>query len=960
MVSAARDSRRTLRGCKRQDSHGLRSLRPSPLPSLAANPTPGTTILWNRDDLKSWHDRGRVSHSSRMSDPITRLNLALSDRYRIERELGEGGMATVYLAQDLKHKRSVALKVLKPELAAVVGAERFLAEIETTANLQHPHILPLFDSGEADGFLYYVMPYIEGESLRERLDREGQLPVEEAVRHVSDVAEALGHAHRRDVVHRDIKPANILIQDGRPVVADFGIALAVGSAGGARLTETGLSVGTPYYMSPEQAMGDAPVSAASDIYALACVLYELLAGEPPFTGGTAQAVLAKIITGGPPSILEVRSAVPRNVDAAIRRALERVPADRFPSAKAFREALADPSFRYGEDPEATAGHPSRRLRLVTAGALALSVATTAVAVGAFTRLSESRGPTRVLTQELTLGIGAPRTSLNIAEVSDDGRWIAYNGSDQRGVASIYVRNVTEQAARLLPGTRDARRMAISRTSDEVAFTQISLGPLKVVSLEGGPVRVLAEGAQARPVWGDEHIYFVNAELGISRVPIEGGAVERVTPVTDDGVVRAPTDVLPGRDVVIFTEFSRGGGDETVRALSLASGEMKTLADGAGGVVRDGVLLFAAASQDGLEAVPIDPETLDVAGKPVTVATGLVSVGPLFGGLLFRVSQSGDLIYGMAGQREESVTHPVWVDRLGNVTTIATEWRVSPVISVSSLALSHDGTRLAASSGGAGQNDLELFIQDLQGGPLRRIAFDEPISTRPFWSPDDQEVYYFEDPSGSFLEGNLVARRADGSGDARIIVPDVGIGDGAWSRDGAWMVFRVGVPARPSRDIFALRAGTTEPIELVATDATEQAPSLSPDGRWLLYQSDRTGQHEVYVRPFPEVDDGLQQISLDGGTEPRWAHSGREIFYRDDEGRMVAVQVEAGDRELQTLDHDVLFDATPFWSDPASQQYDVAPDDQRFLMLRGEAGRNNLVVSWNWFERTRHLIQEANR
>ena len=216
-----------------------------------------------------------------MSDPVTRLNAALSGRYAIERELGEGGMATVYLAKDLKHNRNVALKVLKPELAAVVGAERFLAEIETTANLQHPHILPLFDSGEADSFLFYVMPFIEGETLQDRLDREKQLPIDEALGIATAVANALQTAHDAGVVHRDIKPANILLSRGEPLVADFGIALAVGAAGGNRLTETGLSVGTPFYMSPEQATGDQMIGPASDTYALACVLYEMLVGEPP-------------------------------------------------------------------------------------------------------------------------------------------------------------------------------------------------------------------------------------------------------------------------------------------------------------------------------------------------------------------------------------------------------------------------------------------------------------------------------------------------------------------------------------------------------------------------------------------------------------------------------------------------------------------------------------------------------
>ncbi len=220
-----------------------------------------------------------------MSDPITRLNAALEGRYAIERELGEGGMATVYLAEDLKHHRNVALKVLKPELAAIVGAERFLAEIETTANLQHPHILPLFDSGEADSYVFYVMPYVEGESLREKLDREHQLSVDEAVRLTTAVAEALQAAHEQGVIHRDIKPANILLSRGSPLVADFGIALAVSAGGGDRLTETGLSIGTPHYMSPEQAAGESHIDARSDIYSLAALLYEMLAGEPPTRAG---------------------------------------------------------------------------------------------------------------------------------------------------------------------------------------------------------------------------------------------------------------------------------------------------------------------------------------------------------------------------------------------------------------------------------------------------------------------------------------------------------------------------------------------------------------------------------------------------------------------------------------------------------------------------------------------------
>jgi len=225
-----------------------------------------------------------------------RLTAALRGHYRIERELGQGGMATVYLAEDLRHDRKVALKVLRPELAAVLGAERFITEIKTTAGLQHPHIIPLFDSSEADGFLYHVMPYIEGETLRDKLNRDTQLGIEEAVRITSEVADALDYAHRHGVIHRDIKPENILLHDGRPMVADFGIALAVSAAAGGRMTETGLSLGTPHYMSPEQATAERDLSARSDVYSLGSVLYEMLTGDPPHTGAAVQQIILKIVT----------------------------------------------------------------------------------------------------------------------------------------------------------------------------------------------------------------------------------------------------------------------------------------------------------------------------------------------------------------------------------------------------------------------------------------------------------------------------------------------------------------------------------------------------------------------------------------------------------------------------------------------------------------------------------------
>src|SRR5438477_3574033 len=274
-----------------------------------------------------------------MAELLARLRGVLADRYAIDRELGHGGAATVYLAQDLKHGRRVAIKVLRPELAAALGAERFLREIEIAARLTHPHILPLHDSGEVGGFLYYVMPFVEGESLRDRLNRERQLPVEEAVRIAREVATALSHAHGHNLVHRDIKPENILLSGGEAVVADFGIARAIVAAGADKLTDTGLAVGTPGYMSPEQAMAQQQIDGRADIYALGCVLYEMLAGHPPFLGTTAQEILARHTLDPVPPLRTIRRELPEAIEHAVRKALAKAPADRWRSPAAFSEAL---------------------------------------------------------------------------------------------------------------------------------------------------------------------------------------------------------------------------------------------------------------------------------------------------------------------------------------------------------------------------------------------------------------------------------------------------------------------------------------------------------------------------------------------------------------------------------------------------------------------------------------------
>jgi TolB-like protein/tRNA A-37 threonylcarbamoyl transferase component Bud32/Flp pilus assembly protein TadD len=397
-----------------------------------------------------------------MTDTARRLSEALADRYRIERELGQGGMATVYLAYDLKHDRRVAVKVLKPELAAVLGAERFLAEIKVTANLQHPNLLPLFDSGAAGEFLYYVMPYVEGETLRARIERERQLPVEEVIRLVPLLANALDYAHARGIIHRDLKPENILLQAGQPVIADFGIALAVAQAGGSRVTETGLSLGTPHYMSPEQAAGDRGLDARSDQFALAAVTYEMLAGEPPHTGPTSQAIIARLMTERPRSLRATRVAVPPSVDLAVARALNKSPADRFASCGAFAEALvARPASR-------------RRLAGLIAGAGLILLA---VVAWALLRGGRSAPPQDA---EQSLAV-LPLANLS-GDPADDYFGIGLAEEMTRAIAQTGVRVI----GRVSAGALQARGLDERAIARELGVTSLLTG---TVQRSSGQVRI---------------------------------------------------------------------------------------------------------------------------------------------------------------------------------------------------------------------------------------------------------------------------------------------------------------------------------------------------------------------------------------------------------------------------------------------------------------------------------------
>ena len=437
---------------------------------------------------------------------IDKLSAALSDRYHIERELGAGGMATVYLAEDLRNHRRVAVKVLRSDLSALLGTDRFLNEIRVTANLQHPHVLPLFDSGEADGQLFYVMPYVEGEALSDRIEREKQLPVEEAVRIAREVASALDYAHRHGVIHRDIKPANILLQDGTALVSDFGIALAVSNAGGARLTETGLSLGTPYYMSPEQATGDRQLDARSDVYSLGAVLYEMLTGDPPHTGSTAQAVIAAVVTEPPRDVAARRPRIAPHVAEAVHRALEKLPADRYATAADFARALEGPAATTGRTTAFRAAPRPAPKRWL---AVALGLAGVAIGLAAGRLLLAPR-PLREVRTRLTFTGDA-----QFPAVTNDGRWLAYirggcaAGGDETGpcLSDVVVQELPAGVPAVL--VAGARRVGPPEWSPDGSALLVSMTPagsphgLYLVPRAGGVPRKVADEVTGYG-FADEH------------------------------------------------------------------------------------------------------------------------------------------------------------------------------------------------------------------------------------------------------------------------------------------------------------------------------------------------------------------------------------------------------------------------------------------------------------------------
>ncbi len=877
-----------------------------------------------------------------------RLQTSLSDRYLIVRELGQGGMATVYLAEDVKHGRKVAIKVLHPELSAVIGSARFLAEIKVTANLQHPHILGLIDSGEADGLLYYVMPYVAGESLRARMHRDGPLPVEEALRLAREVAGALDYAHRQGVVHRDIKPENILLLDGSALVADFGIALAVEEAGGHRMTQTGMSLGTPAYMSPEQAMGERKIGPRSDVYALGAMTFEMLAGEPPFTGPSSQAIVAKVLTEPPPSLRAKRPSVTPAAETAILTALQKLPADRWGSAKEFSDALiASTTGQHAPlaatVPMAAAVRPRARWQSVVPwlGWVAAGIAA-AVAAWVWRRPSAEVPPSRLAIMASGIGGSGASSSQRHLTFAPDGQTLVYGMVGTDGQLHLVRQPLDAEAPTPITGALQLSSPLVSPDGRWVVASHAVRSQMLRLPLEGGSpelvVRSLlttddAAWAPDGSLWvSDPANGHVGHIVGDSLVTIAAKGQHRVQQILDDG------------RTALTVRARVGNATGSVLLMDLRDGSETGLFDTPviEARITSGYLVFATATGN-LQAAPLDGTGRRVIGNPITVATNVAVTGT--GVAQFAVAPNGNVAY-----IPEEPYSLVFVDRAGSSRVATAERR-----NFHHPMFSPDGRRLALDfTSIEGRN---VWILGLDEGTLTRASFDRDGHDAT-WTPDGRAITYITPIGGADGVTLVLLKKRPTSAEPpeTLLVSRLLSYTGVWLRDGSALLTTTtglgagGAAADSSSadartDVAILRNGGKGPIErLVTSPFAEWFVSASPDGRTISFVSDQSGRDEVYVRDLAGEQDQVL-VSLDGGTEPVWSPDGRELYYRET-GQGEPYLVAAGIRTSPTLavtGRKRLFPVGDIVGTNPHANYDVSPDGKTFVMVRRSPAARIVVL-----------------
>ena len=854
---------------------------------------------------------------------IDKLKTALADHYTIERELGAGGMALVYLARDVKHDRKVALKVLRPELAAVIGAERFLAEIKTTAGLQHQHILPLHDSGEVDGTVFYVMPYVEGDTLREKLNREKQLPIDDAVQIAAEVADALDYAHRQGIIHRDIKPENILIHDDSALVVDFGIALAAAKTGESRMTETGMSLGTPHYMSPEQAMGERDLDARTDIYALGCVLYEMLTGEPPFSGATAQAIVAKVMTEDPLAITKTRRNTPRHVENAAFTAMEKLPADRFATAAQFAEALLMGGQLHG------ATRTFRQVSPVAKSTRGWQVALAVVAlIALFGWLRPSPEPLTIPPSRLAVSVpnlgGASTGFRRQIALNPDGSALFFTATTPDAENRTMRRELHESEATVMQSVLPyLAGYVFSQDGTRFYGVEVREGQAYTQSLSGRSARLFpSETLDDFVAWDSE------GNLWVSQSPQFGVGIARVDP---DGVLTYPfgssvssmalMQILPGDKKALAVDRILGTTTGSAFLVDLNTGESESLLDIPMVEIRytAGYLIYVTpvTGTGALEAVRFDPESERILGSPIEIANDVMITGT--GIAQFAVAQNGTVAYVPDAGRSL-----VLVDRDGSERDLLSEFG-----SFHGPMFSPDGRKISTDFFSVGGRD--VWVYSLEDGVLSRATFDQDGHDA-VWTPDGNFLTYL----ASVDDTLMVFLTRPGSGERTRLNSDPrNTYTGLWLSDMSGLV-TVGAALNPGSgtDIALMTdggAGLLEPI--VATRFDEQFPAVSPDNRWIAYASRQSGRDEVYVR---RIDGGdVVQVSTDGGMSPAWSPATNELFYRgtgEATPGLIAVSYEI-DPEFSVTGRETLFSMAHYVTTNPHRNYDVSPDGRQFVAVK---------------------------
>ncbi|MEO8199831.1 MAG: protein kinase [Gemmatimonadota bacterium] len=890
-----------------------------------------------------------------MTELSATLAAALADRYRLERELGAGGMATVYLAQDLKHDRKVAVKVLRPELAAVIGADRFLSEIKTTANLQHPHILPLFDSGAAGQrggeertYLYYVMPFIDGESLRDRLNREKQLPIHDAVRIATEVASALDYAHRHGVIHRDIKPENILLHDGRALVADFGIALAASKAGGTRMTETGMSLGTPHYMSPEQAMGEREITARSDVYALGCVTYEMLLGEPPFTGPTAQAIVAKVMTAEPVTLTGQRKSIPPHVEDAVFTALEKLPADRFPSAAEFADALAGNVSRVPSRTR-SAGTSTKTgpWRAISAMLGVLVLALLGLAAWNFSHRSVATGPSvydealpneAPLTFAFTAAANAYGTALRNLSVERGGAFAVY-AAPQGDSTILWYRSLHDATARPIAGTVGATDPRVSPDGSRVAF--FVGGAVMVAPVAGGEARRLFTGQAGSSInWISRDTLLVLHHDGtaLAWLDAQAGLIEeKALPVRCSF-----GSWMPGRRAMLCNWNSISNwldpwtglvtGELRVRGPNGQPGQL--LRGTSPLLVEDRYLVYLGADGD-LRAAPYDPKT-SLVGRAVSLVRGIRREGVGEGHL--EITNEGTLVY--APGKDATVGRIVRLRPGGQPEPLPL-----PEATYQRFDLSPDGRWFAAAVLTAtGQ---ELRVYDLRDGQQQTWLRADYVR-HPLWSPEgDGLVVSVRDStrwsvlSGSLSIGGLrdTLFHTDSVNAGLDVVDFHSMGELVLQQWDYSTVFRLDPRTRG-----------VGPTYVIKGDA--RFGSISPDGKHLAYQT--VEGNKIVVTAYPTVARRWQVAS--DGAEPIWLSSSALLYRSGISWYQVKINPATGEPMGQSTlwGRDPRFSDTSGWSNRPSHDGGII-----YMQAPAETSVGYLRVIPNWVATMKAAVDAAN-